>query len=146
MLARGSGEGLASRPGWSSMPSGPGPPARRVCSLHLPCRQKGFKVRSMSRARAIPRGPSLTTFLEAFTRAETPERERPPPMNQFLGNIRAAILKLWCIGITRRACYTPDGWAHPRVSDAPGLGWSLRSCVSNKRQGDAHTAGPGTAF
>ena len=34
----------------------------------------------------------------------------------------------------------------PRISDSVGLGWGLRSCMSNKLPGDTDAAGLGITF
>lgn len=52
---------------------------------------------------------------------------------------------LACIPVVWEASYSPDCRPHPRVSDSAGLKWSSRNCVSNKRLGGIHAAGPHTA-
>lgn len=42
--------------------------------------------------------------------------------------------------VTQRAYYNTDCWAYPIVSDSVGLGWDLRSCISNKFLANSYIA------
>lgn len=101
----------------------------------------------MGLAGAIRWGPSLTAFLEASGRTEAPERERTPPVNLSYFETLEQWFSNFGTSASPGGLVTPQMVGpHPRVSDALGLGWNLRICVSNKFLGDADTAGPGTSF
>lgn len=66
----------------------------------------------------MPWGPSLTAFLEAFSRAETAPLPTLPAMNLSYSETLE-----W---FTKTACSTTDA-APAQVSDVAGLGWSLEA-------------------
>lgn len=100
-------EGLTS-PGWSSIPLRLGPPGKgEVLRGECPhCTSPIGKRGGSSRSHSL--SPSLTAFLEAFSRAEAPERGSTSYKFEFLCNIRAVVLKL-------RASASPGGLVTPQV-------------------------------